>query len=120
MQHISMVSRNLIRVARSDLDSRLCQASDMLKNFLDDELSDAHLGIPAGTRAHLERFRTFLMSFYSTQQGYYPPQSFDSDMYRSMREDFESLYELLVDNGCTSDVMPSVAVGGICTIQLVQ
>jgi hypothetical protein len=103
------------------MEARLYRASDILKNFLDDELSDTYIGLPAGPRAHLERFRSFLMSFYTTQLGYYPPRIFDSNLYRMMREDFEALYELLVDNGYdSSKTMPAIAVGGICTLQLVQ
>jgi hypothetical protein len=38
-----------------------------------------------------------------------------------MREDFEALYDLLVDDQCSkSYAMPPTAHGGICTIQLVQ
>jgi hypothetical protein len=103
------------------MDDRLFRASDILRNFLDDELSDTYIGLPAGPRAHLERFRSFLMGFYTTQLGYYPPRLFDSNLFRMMREDFEALYELLVDNGYdTSETMPTIAVGGICTLQLVQ
>lgn len=103
------------------MEARLYRAADTLKNFLDDELSETYLGLPAGSRAHLERFRSFLMSYYTTQLGYYPPRIFDSNMFRMMREDFEALYELLADNGYdSSETMPAIAVGGICTLQLVQ
>ena len=103
------------------MDSRLYKASDMLRNFFDDELSDAHLGIPPGPRAHLERFRSFLLSFYTSKLGYYPPQEFDHELYCLMRDDFEALYELLMDTTySSSETLPSVAVGGICTLQLIQ
>jgi hypothetical protein len=99
----------------------------MLRTFLDDELSEAHLSVAAGARAHLERFRSFLLSFYTTKLGYYPPTSdsgndlFDPAVLRIMREDFEALYDLLVDDQYTSShTMPPTAHGGICTIQLVQ
>lgn len=103
------------------MEDRLHHASDSLRNFLDEELSDTYVGLPAGPRAHLERFRSFLMSYYTTQLGYYPPRIFDSNLLRMMREDFEALYELLVDNEYDSTKsMPPIAVGGICTLQLVQ
>lgn len=99
----------------------------MLKTFLDDELSEAHLSVSAGARAHLERFRSFLLSFYTTKLGYYPPTAdsgndlFDPAVLRIMREDFEALYDLLVDDQYTSShTIPPTAHGGICTIQLVQ
>lgn len=92
-----------------------------MDNFLEQELSETHLGIPHGLRSHLERFRSFLLSFYSTRLGYYPPRSFDGTVYRAMARDFKALYNLLVDEGYnSSEAMPSTAVGGICTLQLVQ
>ncbi|KAG5941661.1 hypothetical protein E4U53_007381 [Claviceps sorghi] len=120
-QHVSLATRKLMQDSRIELDARLEKASAMLQNFLDHELSESQLGIPAGIRAHLERFRTFLLSFYSVKLGYYPPLEFDGCMYRAMARDFGALYNLLVDEGYTSsEAMPSVAVGGICTLQLIQ
>lgn len=103
------------------MNAMLQQTSNRLRSFLDEELSETNLGIPPGTRAHLERFRSFLLSFYSTKLGYYPPKTFSASVLSTMAEDFDALYELLVDNDYTvSDVIPSAAVGGICTEQLVQ
>lgn len=99
----------------------LQQTTTRLRSFLDEELSETNLGIPAGTRAHLERFRSFLLSFYSAKFGYYPPKAFDAGLLNTMADDFDALYELLVDSNYTaSDSIPSTAVGGICTEQLVQ
>lgn len=106
----------------------MTRSSAMLRTFLDDELSEAHLSVAAGARSHLERFRSFLLSFYATKLGYYPPNAsnrhnglFDPAVLRIMREDFEALYDLLVDDRYTSsNTMPPTAHGGICTIQLVQ
>lgn len=110
----------MLRQSRNDLDDRLDKATHMLKNFLDDDLSESNLGIPIGARSHLERFRSFLMSFYTSRFGYYPPESFTPLMLRAMRYEFEALYELLVDETYTASQMPWVASGGICIFQLVQ
>ncbi|KAK0389040.1 hypothetical protein NLU13_2616 [Sarocladium strictum] len=119
--YIDQSMKKLLRLLRKDMDDRMFRASDTLRNFLDDELSDTYVGLPSGPRAHLERFRSFLMGYYTKQLGYYPPRLFDSNLLRMMREDFEALYELLVDNGYdTSQPMPTIAVGGICILQLVQ
>ncbi|KAG6036698.1 hypothetical protein E4U40_000358 [Claviceps sp. LM458 group G5] len=121
MQHVSLATRELMHASKNELGTRLKKTSDMLQNFLDHELSESQLGIPAGIRAHLEHFRTFLLSFYSAKMGYYPPLDFDGCMYRAMARDFTALYNLLVDEGYSSDeAMPSVAVGGLCTLQLIQ
>ncbi|KAG6116553.1 hypothetical protein E4U13_001796 [Claviceps humidiphila] len=121
LQHVSLATRELMHASKNELDTRLKKTSDMLQNFLDHELSESQLGIPAGIRVHLELFRTFLLSFYSAKMGYYPPLEFDGCMYRAMARDFTALYNLLVDEGYSSDeAMPSVAVGGLCTLQLIQ
>lgn len=101
------------------MDARLDKASATLENFLDEELSEAHVGVSSGIRAHLERFRSFLLSFYSTKFGYYPPRSFNANVYRTMGDDFAALYKLLEDDG-SCEFMPSAAAGGICTLQIVQ
>lgn len=120
-QHISFATRQLIHDSENEWKARIEKASAMLNNFLDQELSETHIGIPIGLRAHLERFRSFLLSFYSTRLGYYPPSSFSGSIFRAMARDFTSLYGLLVDEAYSSHkALPSVAVGGICTLQLVQ
>ena len=107
----------MIRLARNDLSVRLDAATGMLNGFLADELSESHIGIPSGTRAHLERFRSFLMSHYTARFGQYPPQTLEPGQYATMRHDFEALYKLLADETYSS---AKAACGGICTLQLVQ
>ncbi|KAH6606880.1 hypothetical protein Trco_006033 [Trichoderma cornu-damae] len=120
-QIVGTASRSLVRRARLEMNMMLQHTSNRLRSFLDQDLSETNLGIPAGTRAHLERFRSFLLSFYSAKLGYYPPRTFSAGLLGAMAEDFDALYELLVDGSYTgSDVIPSAAVGGICTEQLVQ
>lgn len=107
--------------ARRILNRRVEHATEVLHQFLDEDLSETNLGLPSGARAHLERFRSFLLSYYTVREGYYPPRQFKPKLFQSMRDDFEALYELLVDNHWTStQQIPSVAVGGLCTIQMVE
>lgn len=107
--------------AWADVDAKMGKASTMLRNFLDEELSEAHVGISSGIRAHLEGFRGFLLSFYNGKFGYYPPQAFNAAVCRTMADDFAQLYALLKDEAFTCDgMMPSTAAGGICALQLVQ
>jgi hypothetical protein len=120
-ENVSLASRKLIRKAAIDMECRVYAATDKLRNFLDEELSEAHLGLPSGARAHLERFRSFLLSHYATRLGYYPPLNFDPSLFNQMRRDFEALYGFLVDEShSVSYGMPSIARGGICTLQLIQ
>ncbi|KAM4057196.1 choriogenin Hminor [Hirsutella rhossiliensis] len=120
-QNVTAESRRLIAQARAHMDASMDRTSAMLRSFLDEELSEAHVGVSCGIRAHLEGFRGFLLSFYSGKFGYYPPRSFNATVYRTMGDDFALLYKLLKDEGFTSDeMMPSAAAGGICALQLVQ
>ncbi|KAK8138338.1 hypothetical protein PG984_001718 [Apiospora sp. TS-2023a] len=103
------VTRRLIRRAKVEMELRLGQMGSMLKTFLQDELSEAHLGLNPGARAHLERFRTLLQGVYATKFGYYPPPSidprttvFELDVFRVMSRDFEALYRYLVNEDLDS------------------
>lgn len=119
--NVSLASRKLILKTGIDMECRLYAAADKLRNFLDEELSEAHLGLPSGARAHLERFRSFLLSYYTTKLGYYPPKNFEPSLLNLMRHDFQALYSFLVDEShSVSYGMPSTARGGICTLQLIQ
>lgn len=118
---MSIETKKTIGQEKNDLDSRFDAATDMLTSFLDNELSESHLGIPSGARAHLERFRSFLLSYYTTRFGYYPPREFSPSTCSVMRDELEALYKLLVDDTYSAtEGMPAVASGGICTLQLVQ
>ncbi|CRK28869.1 hypothetical protein BN1708_015350 [Verticillium longisporum] len=63
-----------------------------------------------------------------TKLGYYPPtpadgrsSAFEPEIYRIMCDDFEALYELLVnDNFTSAGSIPLLAQGGICAVQSVH
>ncbi|KAM0820545.1 hypothetical protein AB5N19_06364 [Seiridium cardinale] len=127
-QLLSATTRKLLRRTSLSMEVKLGQMGTMLSTFLQDELSEAHLGLHAGGRAHLERFRTLLHGFYAAKLGYYPPPSvhprttiFEVDIFRTLRDDFEALYQYLVDETFepSQGVLPS-AQGGICALQSVQ
>lgn len=128
-QRISVVSRKLIRLAKVDLDNRLSRAGAMLGDLLETELSEAHLGLSTGARAHLDRFRSYIHGFYTTKFGYFPPLPaiagrstiFKPELYSTLSADFEALYEYLVDERfTTASNSPFEAQGGLCTLQSVQ
>ncbi|RYP70356.1 hypothetical protein DL769_004982 [Monosporascus sp. CRB-8-3] len=110
------------------VDLSLGQCGTMVASFLQEELSEAHLGLGPGARAHLESFRTLLRRFYAAKLGCYPPPSIDSqatifeeDAFQAMRGGFEALYEYLVDkNFDISQGTPFKATGGICTLQIIH
>jgi hypothetical protein len=125
---ISRTSRALITRSRLQMDIRLDNCGRKLATFLEDDLSDAHLGLSSGARAHLEKFRSFLQSHFVAKLGYYPPSScdaktaaFSKSIYGQMCSEFKSLYDFLVDTSVTSsDSMPLSQQGGLCVLQSVE
>ncbi|KAJ4158401.1 uncharacterized protein LMH87_008928 [Akanthomyces muscarius] len=118
---ISLVSRKLIRTASHDLKAKLDGAVEDLGSFLDEELSESRLGLPHGVRAHLDRFRSALSTFYTAKFGYFPPRDFDAKAVQAMSEDFEALYDLLVDDGAgTPGMVGGNNGGGLCMLQIIR
>lgn len=106
------------------MDIQLSRATAAVRNFLEDDLSPAYLGLTEGLRTHLDRFRSFLRSFYVDKFGYWPPpkgSSFSKVLYRSLYFDFKSMYDYLVDSESTADLASQkLASGGICVLQNVD
>lgn len=118
---ISLISRKLIRSARQKSKVKLSSATEDLGSFLDEELSESQLGLPFGVRAHLERFRSALLAFYTAKFGYFPPREFDAKVIKAMLKDFEALYDLLVDDGVeTCGMFGGNSAGGLCTLQIIR
>jgi len=126
-QLLSSRMRKVIRKTRTDMDAALARASGSLGSFLTDELSEAYIGLPAGARAHLERFRTLFHGFFAAKFGYFPPTSddarteiFPAEVLHSMTIDFDALYQYLVDESFDMSRCGSfTATGGICALQSV-
>ncbi|KAI9761754.1 MAG: hypothetical protein M4579_000848 [Chaenotheca gracillima] len=123
---IDRVSKALITRARLEMDIRIEHAGRQLTSFLDNELSGTYLGIGNHARAHLERFRSFLHSYYVGKFGYWPPQqqkgekgAISKSICRSMYVEFRSLYEYLVDEESSNSMETTVKLpsGGLCVLQ---
>jgi hypothetical protein len=122
---MSRTSRALVTRSRFEMDMRLDNCGRRLGSFLSDDLSETHLGLPPSARAHLDRFRSFLQSYYVAKLGYYPPASceaqsatFPKNIYGQMCQEFQKLYNYLVDSQfTTSDLLPISHQGGICVQQ---
>ena len=94
----------LITRAHLEMDLRLEHAGKALSNFLEDDLSGSYLGLSQDARVHLERFRSFLHSFYVQKYGYWPPPQpkrnckiLPKSTYQTMYSEIRNLYEYLVD-----------------------
>ncbi len=110
------------------MDLRLEHAGETLGNFLEDEMSGSYLGLGLDARAHLERFRSFLHSFYVQKYGYWPPpqtkrnsKTLPKSTYRTMYFEIRNLYEYLVDPSSSDSFQNDrPADGGICVLQNVK
>ena len=111
--------------AHLEMDLRLERAGSSLGNFLEDDLSGTYLGLAREAHLHLERFRTFLHTFYVGKHGYWPPtpvnrnnSALSKAVYRSMYFEFRNLYEYLVDHSSGVAIQNNKPVdGGICVYQ---
>lgn len=102
------------------MDLHLGRVSRALRNFLEEELSPSNFGLSVGAQAHLDRFRSFLHSFYVNKFGYWPPERsamFDKSVLRSLYAEFHNLYEFIVDVDSSDVLHAKPASGGICVLQ---
>jgi hypothetical protein len=121
---ISRTTKALITRSYLEMDLHLGRVSRALRTFLEEELAPAHLGLPKPARNHLDRFRSFMQSYYVNKLGYWPPRTgnlLDKSLLRSMKQDFQMLYDYLVD-GESSSTQPSskLTSGGICVTQNIE
>jgi len=122
-EHVSIVTKALITRASLEMDLHLGRVSRALGNILEDELSATFLGLSAPERAHMDRFRSHLHSYYVAKHGYWPPPAgaaFDKDLLINMCNEFHDLYDYLVDNESTYDLAGQKASGGLCVLQNVN
>lgn len=120
---MSRTSRALVTRSKLEMDVRLGNVGRMLGSILSEDLSEAHLGLTPGARSHLDKFRSFLQSYYVAKLGYYPPSggAFPKNIYGQMCTEFQKLYDLLVDTQfSTADDIPTAQQGGICVFQNIQ
>ncbi|KAF2230690.1 hypothetical protein EV356DRAFT_473063 [Viridothelium virens] len=119
---ISRVTKALITRAYLEMDLHIGRASRGVTNFLEDDLSSSYLGLAEGARIHLDRFRSFLHSYYVNKLGYWPPpqgSAFPKSLYLSMYHEFSKLYSYLADTE-NVDIIQKAASGGICVLQNVE
>lgn len=107
------------------MDLRLERAGTSLSNFLENDLSGVYMGLGKEAHVHLERFRSFLHTFYISKHGYWPPtseshngSSLPKAVYLTMYFEFRNLYEFLVDPNSGIAIQDNKPVdGGICVYQ---
>lgn len=110
------------------MDVRLERVAKSLTTFFDHDLSGTYLELSRAAKVHMDRFRSFLHTYYIESNGFWPPSGFASSfslrrsLYRSMYKEFRALYQYLVDlNSTPSDLQNAQSPqGGICTWQNVR
>lgn len=120
---LSNMTKALVTRASLEMDLHIARVIRAFGSFLEEELSTENLGLSKPARDHLDRFRSFLHTYYVDKLGYFPPSAsepFDKKLWLNMQSDFQSLYDYLVDT--ESDMQPSNrgAIGGVCVLQNVQ
>ncbi len=89
---------------RLDMEIRLEHAERSMSNFLEDDFLTIPHGLKNDVRVHLDRYRSFLHSYYVGKYGYWPPvqvgssnAAYSKSTLRSMYFEFRNLYEYLLD-----------------------
>lgn len=103
-QNVSYASKALIMRTRLDMEIRVEHAGRSMNNFLEDDFFTIYHGLKNDVRLHLDRFRSFLHSYYVGKYGYWPPgqegpsnPAYSKSTLRSMYFEFRNLYEYLLD-----------------------
>jgi hypothetical protein len=110
------------------MDVRLERVAKSLTTFFDNDLSGTYLDLSRAAKVHMDRFRSFLHTYYIESHGFWPPSGFASSfslrrsLYRSMYKEFRALYQYLVDLSSTPSDLQNTqpAQGRICTWQSVR
>ena len=96
---------------------RLERAGRSVSDFLEEDLLADYLGLSKEAYSHLERFRSFLHSYYVQEHSYWPPApvspgstALPRSVYENLQSDIRSLYEYLVDSDSTVSVEDSLLV----------
>lgn len=127
LQHLTETSKDLITATRLEVDQKVADVAESVESFFESELSSNTWGLHQAARDHLDRFRSFLHSYYIEQHGFWPPDRFQDDTVQrlicnSMYSDFKVLYHHLADpksNG--HEVVSSINdSGGVCVLQNIR
>ena len=121
---LSNTTTALITRASLEMDLHIVRVVRAVGVFLEEELGTEHLGLSKPARDHLDHFRSFLHSFYVDRLGYFPPSEsipWHRSPWPSMHNDFQNLYNYLVDADSSRDWTSTRGLtGGICVVQNVE
>ena len=127
LQYLSDESKLLVNQARLGMDNRLQNICKSVGVFFEHELSSGFLGLPQAARDHLDRFRSFLHTYYIEQHGFWPPNRFEEEVIqllicKRMYADFKNLYDHLADTASSPANMDAALgnTGGVCVMQNVR
>ncbi|RMD39423.1 hypothetical protein DV735_g5699, partial [Chaetothyriales sp. CBS 134920] len=126
-QLVSERSKRLINEGRVELEVKLDRVMRSVSNFFEDTLAGDFRDLPQRARDHMDRFRSFLHSYYIEKYGFWPPPNFHQEavekaVYRCMYVDFRNLYQHLADpKSALLGTDPDIAAhGGVYTLQSIR
>ncbi|KAK4667799.1 uncharacterized protein QC764_704540 [Podospora pseudoanserina] len=115
-QIISSQTRKLIRQTKAEMSTYLGRAGQQLRDFLESDFRESQTKLTPGEHSHLDRFRMFLAAYFTKRLGRYPPASieppylvFERDVYATMHQDLDALYQHLADTTLCTTSMPTLA-----------
>ncbi|RMZ89215.1 hypothetical protein DV736_g3544, partial [Chaetothyriales sp. CBS 134916] len=124
---VSERSKRLISDGRVDLEAKLDRVMRSISNFFEDNLTRDFRGLPQIAREHMDRFRSFLHSYYIEKYGFWPPPNFhqetvQKEIYQSIHTDFRKLYQHLADpKSALLGTDPDIAANtGVYTLQSIR
>ena len=122
---MSLVTRALVTRSSLEMDLHLGRVTRSLNNLLEDEMSSMYFGLANPERAHLDRFRSHLHSYYVAKYGYWPPPqdlTYSKELLSIMCDEFQKLYDYLVDRNSSQSMASQFApaTGGLCVLQNVN
>ena len=122
---ISHTTQALITRASLEMDLHIQRVIRAVGGFLEEELGAENLGLSKAARDHLDHFRSFLHAFYVDKFGYFPPSEdikrWSKRPWAGMYQDFQNLYEYLVDDQSSYDLTNTRELtGGVCVVQNVE
>ena len=107
-KHVPRSTIAMVTRANLEMSVRIDRASIALAGFLEeDDIINHHIRLSDPALKHMQRFRSFLHSFYVQRHGYWPPyvvqasggrvRPLPKHTFLTMYTDFRNLYEFLVD-----------------------
>ena len=110
--NIGETTRASITRANVDMDTHLDRVVNSIGSFFEEFTSGSIMGLNTAAIAHLDRFRSFLITVHIERHGFWPPPgiprqdtNFPREALMSLYLEFRCLYQFLVDPDSPGDAL---------------